>query len=167
MSKKRKMVIRILAIVLAFLLILGVIASVSSLFGFAEPLPHSAYELDIYIHEENRAAEISQAVTYVNRTGKNLSYVMFNVYANAYRRMMTLPFEDDKLNRAFPAGYAPGGADFMNVSINGEPADWGMSGTGEQFMRVSCDIAPGESAEFGFDFFYCCPKPRAVWGRAA
>ena len=161
MSKKTKMVVRVLALVLAFMLVLGVVLSV--LFGGnAEPMPRSAYELDIFIREESHAAEISQTVRYVNNTGAHLRYVMFNVYANAYRRLMTLPFEEGKLDSAFPNGYAPGGADFMSVTVNGAPADWGVSGAGEQFMRVACDIAPGGTAEFGFDFFCCCPKPRAI-----
>jgi hypothetical protein len=159
MSKKMKMVVRVLAIVLALLLILGVIASVSSLFAFAESAPRNIYELDIYMREESHAAEVSQTVKYANNTDVYLRYVMFSVYANAYRRLMTLPFEDDKLRVAFPNGYAPGGVDIISVTVNGASADWGVSGTGEQFMRVSCDIAPGGTAEFGFDFFYCCPKP--------
>ena len=166
MSKKMKTVVRVLALIMAFLLVLGVVISV--LYGGnAEPMPRSEYELDIYIREESHAAEISQTVRYANSTGARLRYVMFSVYANAYRRLLTLPFEDGKLDSAFPNGYAPGGADFTSVTINGAPADWGVSGTGEQSMRVACDIAPGGAAEFGFDFFYCCPKPRAVWERAA
>ena len=82
---------------------------------------------------------------------------MFCVYANALRRSDALPVESERLDDAFPAGYAPGGIDFMSVKVNGEKAQWGIQGSSELFLRVECALEPLESALFTFEYYLLLP----------
>lgn len=96
--------------------------------------------------------QIHCEVEYVNRTGKPISGVVFTMYANQLRRESSLVAETDLLEATFPNGYAPGGVEFGRITVNGEAADWGMQGAEELFLRVGCELQPGESAVFGFDY---------------
>lgn len=96
--------------------------------------------------------QIHCEVTYTNRTGKALSSVLFTMYANQLRRESSLVAESDLLEATFPGGYAPGGVEFGQITVNGAAADWGMQGEQELFVRVGCDLQPGETAVFGFDY---------------
>ena len=89
---------------------------------------------------------------------------MFSVYANVLRRQAAVPVEDTLLNDAFPEGYAPGGVDFMRVQVNGEDAEWGVQGDSELFLRVECDMQPGESAQFEFEFYVLLPVYSGAMG---
>lgn len=148
------MMIRVLAIVLAVLLIGTVVASVLPIFGLAEEEtpPRNSYALTMAIDLEAQAIAIDETLDYVNVTGRAQDCVWLNVYANTLRRAGTVPIETDEWNNAFPGGYAPGGVDFIRVTVNGQAADWAMAGSGEQFMRVSCPLQPGERAVIGLSF---------------
>ena len=146
-EKPQSMVIRVLAFVLAALLIGMIVAEVLPVFGLAEAeSPRSSYALNMAVDLENQAIAIDQRLDYVNATGRPQDSVWLNVYANTLRRSGAMPVEKNEWNNAFPGGYAPGGVVFINVRVNGEAADWGMSGSSEQFMRVACRTQPGERA---------------------
>lgn len=91
-------------------------------------------------------------VTYTNTTGQRISGVLFTMYANQLRRESSLVAEADVLEQTFPDGYAPGGVEVGGITVDGEPADWGMQGENELFVRVGCDLQPGESATFSFAY---------------
>ena len=115
------------------------------------------YHLEISILPEEQAAHVTATLDYTNRTGSALGGMMFSVYANILRRQASVPVEDDHMDDAFPEGYAPGGVDFIRVSVNGEEAEWGMQGADELFMRVPCDLQPGETAQFAFEYYLLLP----------
>lgn len=152
-KEKRELWVRVLAIVLAALLIGMIVAQVLPVFGLAEEAPpRSNYSLDIAIDLENQAIAVTERLDYVNMTGRAQDSVWLNVYANTLRRSDAMPLEQDEWNNAFPGGYAPGGVDFIRVLVDGEAADWGMSGASEQFMRVACPLQPGERALIELSF---------------
>ena len=92
-------------------------------------------------------------VDFTNPSEAPMTGVMFTLYANQLRRETSLVAENGMLEAMFPGGYAPGGVEFGNVTVNGEAADWGMQGENELFLRVGCDLQPGERATFGFDYY--------------
>ena len=153
-KERHDLMIRVLAIVLAVLLIGTVVASVLPIFGLAEAETpsRSDYTLNMAIDLEAQAIAVTETLDYVNATGRAQDCVWFNVYANTLRRANTVPVETDEWSNAFPDGYVPGGVDFISVTVNGEAADWAMAGAGEQFMRVSCPLQPGERANISFSF---------------
>ena len=142
-SEKKAILVRIVAIALAVLLVGSILFSILPLFGLAEEEGRSHYALDMAVDLDAQAIAVTETIDYVNATGRALNAVWLNVYANALRRTETVPVARDDWNDAFPAGYAPGGVDFISVTVDGAPADWAMSGAGETFMRVACDAAPG------------------------
>ena len=152
-EQKQSRVIRVLAIALAVLLIGMVVAEVLPVFGLAEEAPaRSHYSLNMAIDLDNQAIAIDQRLDYVNATGRAQDSVWLNVYANTLRRSGAMPVEQNDWNNAFPGGYAPGGVDFISVRVNGQAADWGMSGASEQFMRVACPLKPGQRALIELSF---------------
>ena len=160
-----KMWVRVGALILAILLVFGVVYSaVIALAEEEAPPERDHYRLDIEVLLEQQTARVSQTVDYTNRTGGPLSGVMFCVYANILRRQAATPVEADRITDAFPEGYAPGGVDFIGVRVNGEAADWGVQGDSELFLRVACELAPGETARFGFEFYVLLPVYSGAMG---
>lgn len=147
---------RILALVLVAALIVTMIISILVSYidphaghAHAEEAPRNQYVMDIELIEDQQALRVSQRLDFYNDTGDALDRVMFAVYGNMFRRQLTVMYEDEA---AMPWGYAPGGVEFRAVRVNGESADWGLSGDGEYFMRVACALAPGEACVFEFEF---------------
>ena len=155
MGGKRKRLVRILALALAALLVLGTMASIvfSHDHAHAEAAAErDGYHLEIAFYEDAQALQIRQRLRYTNRTGGRLDRVEFSVYANMFRRVTALMYEGDVWQDIFPAGNAPGGIEFSRVLVDGEAADWGMMGEEELFLRVACDLADGEACEFTFEY---------------
>lgn len=145
-------------------LFLAVMLAVCALPAMAEETARDRYHLDIAVLEDEQAARIVQTVDYTNRTGSAQTGMLFCVYANVLRRQSAVPVEAEQMNDAFPAGYAPGGVDFIQISLNGEPAEWGMQGEKELFLRVGCDLEPGESARFEFEYYLLLPAYSGAMG---
>ncbi len=151
--ERRKKWVRVLAVVLAILLIAGTLVSVLPIFeAFAEEEAVNRYEMAVTANLTAGTARVREKLTYTNTAGKALDHVMFNLWANLLRRENAVPVDDDEWNDAFPVGYAPGGVDFISVSVNGAAADWAVSGDYEQFLRVACSLEDGESAVIEFEF---------------
>ena len=159
----RQMWVRIVALTLAGLLVLGVIFSTTVAFA-EEETARDRYDLAIEILSDSQTARITQTVEYTNRTGRALNSMMFSVYANSLRRQTSVPVEADQMDSAFPEGFAPGGVDFLRVQVNGEDAEWGMQGGSELFMRVECRMEPGETVQFGFEFYVLLPVYSGAMG---
>lgn len=168
MNKKAKQiqknVIRVIALLLALLLVGGAVSSVF-IYGFAEELPaRDVYELTIDLYEEEQALQVSQRLVYTNRTGAPMENVMFYLCGNMLRRESALVYDADDFDALFPAGYAPGGIEFSEIRVNGAPAGWAVQGTDELFLRVSCALEPNQSAEFSFDFIVLLPANNTFLG---
>lgn len=145
---KRK-ALRVLAIVVVFAMLFTFVLSIIVSSAHSEELTRDRYSMDATFDEEGQALLITQRLSYSNRTGARLDRVLFAVYANQFRRETSVMYESAS---ALPVGYAPGGLEFTSVTVNGVEIDWGVEEGGEYFMRVSCDLAPGETAEFGFSY---------------
>lgn len=162
-EKNRRLWVRILALLLAGMLLLGVLLSAAE--AFAEEAPtRDRYDLKIELMPEQQAAQVTQTIEYTNRTGEALEHLLFSVYANALRRQSAVPVETQDFENAFPEGYAPGGVDFMSVQVNGEEAQWGMQGENELLMRVQCPMEPGETVLLRFDFYLLLPVYSGAMG---
>ena len=168
MNKRKKQLARILALLLAVLLVLGTIASI--VFGHAhgeETATRDEIALELEFFEEEQALQIRQRLRYTNRTGKRLDRVEFSVYANMFRRVTALMYEADVWQDVFPAGNAPGGVEFSRILVDGQSADWGMMGEEELFLRVACDLADGQTCEFTFEYTLLLTQNAASLGVGA
>lgn len=159
----QKKAVRLLALVLALLLVGGAIVS-SVLIAFAEEETIPAQYQVSALQLDSATWQIHCEITYANTTGNELTGVLFSVYANQLRRESALVAEADALEAMYPAGYAPGGVEFSRITVNGEAADWGMQGDEEEFLRVSCALQPGETAVFGFDYALLMIQSRSYIG---
>ena len=168
MNKRKKQLARILALLLAVLLVLGTIASI--VFGHAhgeETATRDEIALELEFFEEEQALQIRQRLRYTNRTGKHLDRVEFSVYANMFRRVTALMYEADVWQDVFPAGNTPGGVEFSRILVDGRSADWGMMGEEELFLRVACDLADGQTCEFTFEYTLLLTQNAASLGVGA
>ena len=130
--------------------------------GGAQPGARPLYELHISLLENEQSLLVYQQVTYTNDTGRDLRYVLFQVYANALRRQSSAPFDAD--DEPYRNGFAPGGADFLSVQVNGEACEWGMQGESECFMRVACGLKAGESVQVQFTYYLLLPEVEGMLG---
>lgn len=168
MKRNRKLV-RIVAIVLAALLIGGVVfgALVSALAeapAGIQAAERDRYELSMEYLEEEQALRIEQRLVYVNRTGERLDRVMFYAAANMFRREDALMYESDDLEAVFPEGYVPGGIDLQAARVDGADAEYGFQGEDELYLRVACDLEPGARATFAFDYYLLLTRCGAFIG---
>jgi len=165
MNKKKKNLVRILAIILA--LLLGGSAIVSAIFSFAyaEEAPvRNQCELTMEYLEDEQALRISQRLVYINESGLKLDRVLFYAPANVFRREDATAEMSSKSEEEFPAGYLPGGIELMDVQANGQAADYGFQGAAEIYLRVACELAPGESCVFDFDYYLLLTENAAFLG---
>lgn len=164
--KNRKLV-RVLAIALAVLLAGGTVAS--ALFSAlaedgAAQLERDHYEIEIVYMEEQQALHVTQRLVYHNRQAFSLDRVAFSAAGNLYRRESALPYDADALAEAFPEGYVPSGIELIRVEFNGTDADWGYLDANETALRAACDLAPGESGEFLFEYYLLLSRNCSMLG---
>ena len=164
MNKKQKRLVRIIAIVLAVLLVFSAVISAVISIAYAEEAPANQCELTMEYLNEEQALRMSQRLVYINDSGRKLDRVVFYAPANMFRRQSALFYEGETLNAAFPNGYLPGGIDLVDVRVNGVETDWGYQGSDEMFLRVACDLQPGQSCEFIFDYFLLLTANGAFMG---
>jgi len=163
MRRRNKRLIRILAVVLAALLAGGVVFS--ALYStLAESAQRDRYEISVEYMQEEQALRIGQRLLYVNRSADRLDRVCFYAAGNVFRRESALFYESGDLAAVFPAGYAPGGIDLQSVRFGGAEADYGFEGESETVLRVACDLAPGGTGEFEFEYYLLLTKCAAFQG---
>lgn len=166
--KRNRKAIQIIALVLAILLVGGTI--VGALFAaLAEENPpvRNQYAISMEYLEDEQALHIEQRLVYVNHSEDRLDRVVFYAAPNMFRRESALMYESRDLEKVFPTGYAPGGMDMRAVRVDGQPADYGFQGEEELYLRVACDIAPGQSARFEFEYYLLITVCNAFIGAGA
>lgn len=156
MNNKQKKMVRLIALILVVVLAGSVVISALLSAAYAEENASQAqnqYAFTIEFLEDEQALRISQRLAYTNASDVHLDRVLFYAPANLFRRESALMYEYEDYEDVFPAGYVPGGIDLFSVQVNQQDADWGFQGTDESYLRVACDLAPGESCEFNFDYY--------------
>lgn len=167
MSKRHtdnKLWVRIVALVMAGLMLLGVLVSASSGLAEEETAGRDQYSMELTVLPEQQAVHVHQTTEYVNRSGATQNGAYFSLYLNALRRQTSVPVEADQFENAFPNGYAPGGVDFIGVKVNGEAAEWGMLDGEETYLRVGCSLEAGERAQVEFEYYVLLPDTALSMG---
>lgn len=162
---KNKKLIRIIAIILAVLLVGGVV--VGALFSALAEAPESRRNqvgLTMEYLEDEQALRVAQRLVYVNTSSRRLEGVVFYAAGNMFRRQSALMYDSADLEKVFFTGYAPAGIDLRAVRCDGEPADYGFQGQDELYMRVACDLAPDASCVFEFDYYLLLMRCGAFQG---
>ena len=166
---RNKKLIRIIAIVLAVLLVGGVV--VGALFSAfaeqplaAETVGRHQCELTMEYLEDEQALRVAQRLVYFNATGRRLQAVLFYAAGNMFRRQSALMYETKDLEAFFFAGYAPAGIDLRAVRCDGEAVDYGFQGENEIWLRANCDVEPGGRCVFEFDYYLLLMRCGAFQG---
>ena len=167
MRKKQQRLVRIIAIALAILLAGGAIISAVISIAYAEkaePSERNQYNITMEYLGEEQALRVSQRLVYLNDSGIHLDRVVFYAPGNLFRRQSALVYSDEQWAEAFPAGYLPGGVDLQSVLVDGAEADWGFQGSDEIYLRVACELEPGEKCEFTFNYYLLLTQNHAFMG---
>lgn len=164
-----KKLIRIIAVVLAALLVGGVVfgalfSALSEEQTKVETVQRNRHEITMEFLEDEQALHIRQRLIYVNPAEKRLDAVLFYAAGNMFRRQSALMYEADDLEAVFFEGFAPAGIDLREVLCDGQTADYGFQGEDELYIRVACDIGPGESTVFEFDYYLLLMRCGAFQG---
>lgn len=167
--ENRQKWVRLLAMILAALMVFSMVLSVLvSALAEENPEKNSAARNtnDVHIEylEDNQALLITQRLIYHNESNHVLNNVVFNAIANMFRRESALMYESDVLESVFPHGFAPAGIDLTRVQCNGVDVDWGYQGENEMNLRVACDLEPGESCVFEFEYYILLSSSFAMIG---
>lgn len=163
--KHNRKTIQIIALVLVILLVGGtVVGALMAALAEENPPARDQYAISMEYLEDEQALHIGQRLVYVNRSPDRLDRVVFYAVANMFRRESALMYENDDLEAVFPAGYVPGGIDLQSVTVDGQAADYGFQGEDELYLRVACDLGPGESAAFEFDYYLLVTRCNAFIG---
>lgn len=149
--------------IVALILITACVLS-QAVICFSEESGALSYRMEIDILENEQAANIRVSVFFLNQTGAALENLMFSLPANCFRRESTLPYDNDTLEKAFPFGYAPGGADIRSICVDGKAADWAVSGENEAYLRVPVSLENGQSCTIEFDYALLLTRNRAFLG---
>lgn len=167
MKKKQQRLVRVIAIALALLLAGSAIVSAVISIAYAEeaePVERNQYGITMEYLGEEQALRVSQRLVYLNDSGIHLDRVVFYAPGNLFRRQSALMYDDAQWAEAFPAGYLPGGIDLQGVLVDGVAADWGFQGSDEIYLRVACDLEPGEKCEFTFNYYLLLTQNHAFMG---
>ena len=172
-NKNQKKMVKIIAIVLAVLMagsaVVAVILSFGGHYGHAHAeaaavQADNQYAFTIEYLEDEQALQISQRLVYTNTSDSDLDRVLFYAPANLLRRESAMLYLYEDYEAAFPEGYVPGGIDLTGVQVNGENADYGFQGEDESYLRVACELAPGEACEFLFDYYLLLSENNSFLG---
>lgn len=166
---RNKKLIRIVAIVLAVLLVGGVVfgALVSALAEEQTVVGSTdkhRCELTMEYLADEQALHIMQRLVCFNGTGRRLEAMVFYAAGNMFRRQSALMYGSDDLDRVFFAGYTPAGIDLRSVRCDDKPTDFGFQGEDELYLRVRCDTAPGGRCVFEFDYYLLLMRCGAFQG---
>lgn len=153
MKKRQQTWIRLIAFVLAGLLVLGIAVSAISGAYAEEAVNRNDYTFSIEYLEEEQALRMSQRLVYTNVSGEYLDRLLFYAPANMFRRESALMYESEALQKCFPKGYVPGGIELLSVRVNGENADYGFQDINETCLRVACDLQNAENCTFEFEYY--------------
>lgn len=166
--KHNKKAIQVIALVLVILLVGGtIVAALFAALAEENPPARNQYAISMEYLEDEQALHVGQRLIYVNHSADRLDRVVFYAAPNMFRRESAQMYENDDLEAVFPAGYAPGGIDLRDVRVGGAAADYGFQGEDETCLRVACDIAPGASETFEFDYYLLLTNCNAFIGAGA
>ena len=165
---RNKKLIRVLAIVLVVLLAGGVVFSAlfSALSEEQTKVASACGQCTLtmeYLQDE-QALRIRQRLIYTNPSGGPLRSAVFYCAGNMFRRQGALMYEPDDLEAVFFDGYAPAGVELTDVRVDGKQTEFGFQGEEELYLRVDCDLAPGESCAFEFDYYLLLMRCGAFQG---
>lgn len=166
---RNKKLIRAIAITLAVLLVGGVVFSALISALAEEPTGvgtagRNTCAIEMEYLADGQALHITQRLVYVNPSKKRLDSVVFYAAGNMFRRESALMYAEEDLGAVFFDGYAPAGIDLRSVQCDGEPTDFGFQGEDELYLRADCDLAPGASCTFEFDYYLLLMRCGAFQG---
>ena len=154
--------VRWIALGLVALMLLSVLITIIVSPAMAEGTGKT--DLQLTVLEDLGAVSVTQTTQYQNNTGQSADQLIFQLAPNALRRETTAPYESETMIDAYPDGFAAGGVEIHSVKFNGQSADWGVQGTDEATLRVSCSLAPGETGSFQFDYELILPDALGALG---
>ena len=165
--RKKQRLRRVLAVSLVLVLVLALVLSVvvsAVARAEAEEPPADRCEMRITWMEEEQALYIEQRLVYTNRDDRAVNGVIFYAAANMFRRQSALMYGDETFPAVFPEGYVPAGIDLLEVTRNGESADYGFRDKDEIYLRVGGRTEPGETCEFTFRYYLLLERCNAMIG---
>lgn len=149
---------------LAFLLAVCLALSACGVREYAYPENLNAYEITVSLDEQSKTAQVSQKITYHNDTGQDLSQLEFRVYAGAFARPETAPFDIYEWSYAYPNGFSPGGIEFSAVSVDGADAPYAIVGDDNTVMQVDAAVASGGSVQVQMQYTLTLPDSPGRFG---
>ena len=164
-----KKMVRVIAVVLAVLLVGGVVFSalVSALSEEQTAVDRRSKnrcEISMEYLTDAQALRVTQRLHFYNPGSQRLDSVLFYATGNMFRRYSALMYDTDAWGKVFPEGYVPAGIDLRSVTCDALPADFGFQGEQEMVLRVACDLDPGQSCTFEFEYYLLLMRCGAFQG---
>lgn len=106
----------------------------------------TGYDLDMTLKPREEKASAVLEVDYVNHEVQDMDSLHFLLYANSYSSQDYRIFELDDMQLAYPNGFSPGSIDILSVQVEGQDAEYTLSGQQKHVLEVTLprSVEPGQ-----------------------
>ncbi len=125
------------------------------------------YTLKIDYNDENKSAQISETIDYINNTGDILRTIKFHLYPQYFEDGATeLVVSSTKLNDAYPNGMSYGNFEISRVNVNGADCPIEYEGDYDAILNVnlSSSLLPNERIAIVIEFSFTLPNCEHRYG---
>lgn len=119
------------------------------------------YTIDAVFSPLEATLRAKQQVSYVNQEDIPLEEIYFHLYPNAFKTEATAPFLFDDFQRAYPNGFEPGYIELDKVTVNGQSAQYKISGDQQTIMGIKLAKPLAVGAKTKIEMTYTIKLPPA------
>jgi len=121
------------------------------------------YKIDVDFDPEAKKIVAQQELTITNNNATEFKELYFHLYPNAYKNPDEVPFTEEYMSLAYPAGFAPGYINLKKVVAGTREADYKIEDT---ILEVNLDevLKPNQKITLKFEFEVQIPPSIANFG---
>lgn len=122
----------------------------------------SSYAVSATIESESKISA-SETVLYVNKTGTELSEILFHLYPRAFREdALIRPYTSLTVASCFPNGASFGDMEIISVKCGGENVSYEIVGEDEDILKVSLPDRLKQNAKLEIAIDFCLTLPNCT-----
>lgn len=122
------------------------------------------YNINVDLNYEEKAMEVEQITTYINKEGRGLDETYFHLYPNAFKTAENAPtlFDAKQIKGAYKEGYI----DIEKISIKGKDADYKIDENLNTILKIDLDktLKPGAKIDISFKYKVVFPSSKERFG---
>lgn len=125
-------------------------------------------EYNIYVDfkPEEKTLSCVQSIKYRSTVQKPLTHIYFHLYPNAFKYESKPAFPMEEMDRAYPNGFSEGYIDIDNIIVEGNEADYTISGYSDGLLTVFLNepLEPDKSITIEMEYTVVMPNCMGRFG---